>query len=115
VGQRASDSGATGPTGATGATGPTGQAAVYNAGGTLQTNAHIVEGTAATNGSGNGSVSFTSPATFSSSTSYVCTLTPEAGGNPATDGTIVTGKTTTGFSFKSTLNSTTFAYICVGN
>jgi hypothetical protein len=40
---------------------------------------------------------------------------PEAGGNPATDGSIVTGKTATGFTFKSTLSSTTFAYICVGN
>jgi hypothetical protein len=102
-------------TGATGATGPTGQAGVFNAGGTLQTNAHIVEGTATTNAPGNGSVTFTSPATFTSATSYVCTLTPEAGGNPATDGSIVTDKTATGFTFKSTLGSTTFAYICVGN
>jgi hypothetical protein len=81
----------------------------------VQNGAHIVEGTAVTNGTGNGTVSFTSPATFTSGTSYSCTLTPEAGGNPAADGTILSSKTGSGFTFKSTLNNTTFDYICVGN
>jgi hypothetical protein len=32
-----------------------------------------------------------------------------------TSGTHIANKTSTGFTFKSTLNSTTFDYICVGN
>jgi hypothetical protein len=101
--------------GATGPQGPAGATAVYNAGGTSQTSAHIVEGTAATNGGGNGSVTFTGSAAFTSATSYVCTLTAESNGAAASNGTFVAGKTSTGFTFKSTLSSTTFDYVCIGN
>ena len=110
--------GAPGPQGTPGATGPQGPAgttAVYNAGGTSQASSHIVEGTVATNAGGNASVTFTGSAAFTSGTSYVCTLTPESNGSPASDGSFVSGKSSTGFTFKSTLNSTTFDYICIGN
>ena len=131
--------GATGPQGAQGTQGPKGDTgaqgvqgiqgiqgiqgdpgapgtiSVYDASGTSQTNAHTVEGTAATNVSGNGSVTFTGSAAFTSGTSYVCTLTAESGGPAATNGTFIATKTNTGFTFKSTLNSTTFDYVCVGN
>ena len=104
-----------GDPGATGAQGPAGTTAVYNAGGTSQTSVHIVEGTVATNNGGNGSVTFTGSAVFTSGTSYVCTLTAESNGGAASNGTFISGKTSTGFTFKSTLNSTTFDYVCVGN
>jgi len=106
--------GPTGATGATGAQGPAGAAAIYNAAGASQASAHIVEGTVATNGSGNGSVTFAGSAVFGSATSFVCTLTGETGGPAATNGTFIASKTTTGFTFKSTLNSTTFDYVCIG-
>jgi hypothetical protein len=95
--------------------GPPGTISVYDASGTSQTNAHTVEGTAATNVSGNGSVTFTGSAAFTSATSYVCILTAESTGPSATNGTFIATKTNTGFTFKSTLNSTTYDYICVGN
>jgi hypothetical protein len=75
----------------------------------------MVEGTVTNNGSGNGSVTFTGSAAFASATSYVCTLTAESNGTAATNGTFISGKTSTGFTFKSTLNSTTFDYVCVGS
>jgi len=75
----------------------------------------MVEGTATTNGSGNGSVTFTGSAVFTSATSFVCTLTAESGGPAAANGTFIASKTSTGFTFKSTLNSSTFDYLCVGN
>jgi hypothetical protein len=75
----------------------------------------MVEGTVADNGGGNGSVTFTGSAAFSSATSYVCTLTAESNGTAATSGTFISSKTSTGFAFKSTLSSTTFDYLCVGN
>jgi len=75
----------------------------------------MVEGTAATNNGGNGSVTFSGSATFTSGTSYVCTVTAESNGPAASNGTFIAGKTSTGFSFKSTLGSTTFDYVCVGN
>jgi hypothetical protein len=81
----------------------------------LQSAAHIVEGTVATNGSGNGSVTFTGSAAFTSGTSYACTLSPEAGGNAANSGTIISTKAAGSFTFKSTLTSTTFDYLCIGN
>jgi hypothetical protein len=112
------DPGTQGPQGDAGGTGPQGPAgttAVYNAGGTSQTSAHIVEGTTATNGGGNGSVTFTGSAAFTSATSYVCTLTAESNGAVASSGTFVAGKTSTGFTFKGTLSSTTFDYVCIGN
>jgi Collagen triple helix repeat (20 copies) len=104
-----------GDPGPTGPQGPSGTTAVYNAGGTAQTSSHMVEGTAATNGGGNGSVTFTGSAAFTSGTSYVCTLTAENNGSPAPIGTFIAGKTGTGFTFKSTLTGTTFDYVCVGN
>jgi hypothetical protein len=75
----------------------------------------MVEGAVADNGSGNGSVTFTGSAAFTSGTSYVCTLTAESNGPAATNGTFIASKTSTAFTFKSTLNSTTFDYVCVGN
>ena len=107
--------GTNGSDGADGSQGPAGTTAVYSAGGTSQTSAHIAEGTAATNVAGNGSVAFTGSAAFTSATSYVCTLTAESTGPSATNGTFIASKTSTGFTFKSTLGSTTFDYVCVGN
>ncbi len=88
---------------------------MYSAGGTAQTSTHIVEGTTTTNGPGNGSVTFTGSAAFGSATSYVCTLTAESNGTASSNGTFISGKTSTGFTFKSTLGSTTFDYICIGS
>jgi hypothetical protein len=88
---------------------------VYSAGGTAQTSTHIVEGTTTTNGPGNGSVTFTGSAAFSSATSYVCNLTAESNGTASTNGTFIASKTSTGFTFKSTLGTTTFDYICMGS
>ena len=112
------DQGATGsqgPAGPAGAQGPAGTTAVYNAGGTSQASSHIVEGTVTTNNGGNGTVAFTGSAAFTGATSYVCTLTAENNGSPAASGTQIASKTNAGFTFKSTLNSTTFDYICIGN
>jgi hypothetical protein len=75
----------------------------------------MVEGTVATNGGGNGSVAFTGSAAFTSATSYVCTVTAESNGSAATNGTFISSKTSTGFTFKSTLSGSTFDYVCVGN
>jgi hypothetical protein len=44
----------------------------------------------------------------------VCTVTAESTGTAATNGTFIATKTSTAFTFKSTLNSTTFDYVCVG-
>jgi hypothetical protein len=110
--------GNTGPQGPQGDTGPQGQAgttAIYNSSGTSQTSPHIVEGTAVTNVAGNGSVTFTGSAVFTSAVSYVCTLTAESTGPAATNGAFIASKSSTSFTFKSTLNSTTFDYVCVGN
>jgi hypothetical protein len=110
--------GNTGPPGPQGDTGPQGQAgttAIYNSSGTSQTSPHIVEGTAVTNVAGNGSVTFTGSAVFTSAVSYVCTLTAESTGPAATNGAFIASKSSTSFTFKSTLNSTTFDYVCVGN
>jgi hypothetical protein len=110
--------GDTGPQGPQGDTGPQGQAgttAIYNSSGTSQTSPHIVEGTAVTNVAGNGSVTFTGSAVFTSAVSYVCTLTAESTGPAATNGAFIASKSSTSFTFKSTLNSTTFDYVCVGN
>jgi collagen triple helix repeat protein len=112
------DTGATGPQGPAGPTGPqgpAGTASIYNAGGTPQTGAHIAEGAVATNVAGNGSVTFAGSAAFTSPASYVCTLTAENTGAAATNGTFIATKASSGFTFKSTLDSTTFDYICVGN
>jgi hypothetical protein len=77
---------------------------------------HIVVGTAVTNTSGNGSVTFAGSAVYTSATSYECTLTPEStGASPTTDAWFIASKTTTGFTFKASYNSTTFDYICIGN
>jgi hypothetical protein len=111
----AGPTGPQGPTGATGAQGPAGTTAIYNAGGTSQTSAHIVEGTVLTNNGGNGSVTFAGTAAFTNGTSYVCTLTAENNGSPASSGTQISSKTGTALTFKSTLTSTTFDYVCVGN
>jgi hypothetical protein len=45
----------------------------------------------------------------------MCTVTAESNGSPVASGSHISSKTTTGFAFKSTLNNTTFDYICVGN
>jgi len=42
-------------------------------------------------------------------------LTAESNGAAASIGTFISGKTSTGFTFKSTLSSTTFDYDCIGN
>jgi len=42
-------------------------------------------------------------------------LTAESNGSPAASGTFIASKTGTGFTFKSTLNSTTFDYVCIGS
>src|SRR5262249_11058694 len=98
-----------------GVQGPAGTTAVYNAGGTSQTGAHIVEGTANTNNGGYATVTFTGAAAFTSGTSYVCTVTAENNGSPAASGTQISSKNGGGFTFKSTLTSTTFDYVCIGN
>jgi hypothetical protein len=42
-------------------------------------------------------------------------LTAESNGAAASIGTFISSKTSTGFTFKSTLSSTTFDYDCIGN
>jgi hypothetical protein len=86
---------------------------VYTAAGTQQTGAHQVIGTVVTNAAGNGSVTFTGSAVFSSATSYQCSVTALASASSATAAAIST-PVSNGFTVKGA-NSTTYGYICVGN
>ena len=107
--------GATGPSGGpTGPTGPTGangsDAPVYDSTGTPQTSSHVVIGTSATS-TGVVTVTLAGSAVFTSSASYVCTVS-----NNSDPSALLEVSYTSGITFAITSGTAIFtaSYICVG-